>query len=316
MFAQWMDSRSALVVFVLIILGLLALDLGVFNRRDRIPTIKSSLSWTAFWMTLALSFGGLIWQVRGQDAAMTYLTAYLVEQSLSIDNLFVFLLIFTSFKIPTQYQHRVLFWGIIGALAMRAVFIGAGVTLITRFEWLVYALGALLVVMGFKTMFKKDEEDEAPRMESLINFFGRFFRFSQKLDGHNFFTIENGKKAATPLFTALILIEASDVIFAVDSIPAVLGITQDPFLVYTSNVFAVMGLRSIYFALAHVMKICRFLTHGLAVILVFIGGKMLLHHVLPIPQHVALMFVVTVLVLSIVLSLMIPENNRDSGSSK
>lgn len=300
------NNKTSLGVFTVIILALLAMDLGLFSRKPKTPSVKSSLLWSLFWFSLACLFAFGIYSTRGLDDAGAFFTAYLIEQSLSVDNLFVFLLIFNASRIPVAFQHRILFWGIIGALIMRALFIGVGVVLIAKFAWLTYVLGALLIYLGIKTATSADEE-EAPNLDGVIRFVGRFIPFTTKLENNHFFTRENGRRVATPMFATLIMIELSDVIFAVDSVPAVLAVSRDPFIVYTSNVFAILGLRSIYFALAHVMKLFRFMSHGLSVILVFIGVKMLIHPWYVIPQSFALGFVVGMLAVTVVLSLILPK---------
>ncbi len=297
-------------IFFAIIGLLLFLDLGVFNRKAHTISLKSSLLWTGFWVSLALLFNLGIWQVLGHNAALTFLAGYVVELSLSVDNLFVFLLIFGSFKIPDEHQHRVLFWGIIGALGMRAICIFAGVEALQRFEWLTYVFGAILVYSGVKTLFKGEEESD-PSQGAAARLVRKFIPVTDKFDGAKFFTVQDGKKMATPLFLALIIVELSDVMFAIDSIPAVLAITQDPFLVYTSNVFAILGLRSIYFALAHLVKLFHYLNYALSFILVFVGVKILLAHTYKIPVPVALGVIILSLVIAVVFSLTIGKVKSD-----
>lgn len=305
-----MTSLSAIptpliVGFVVLVLGFLALDLGVFNRKAHVVRFREAMFWTAFWVTLSCLFCGAVYYYFGKEAAVTYFTAYLVEQSLSVDNLFVFLLIFSAFKIPSELQHRVLFWGIVGALAMRAVCILAGVAALQRFHWLMYVFGAILIYGGIKTALKKDDEEDDPSKGAIAKLVRRFMPVTDKLDGDRFFTRLDGKLAATPLFLALVTVEVSDVIFAVDSIPAVLAISMDTFIVYTSNVFAILGLRSIYFALAHMMRLFRYLKYALSVILIFVGIKIAGSAFFKVPTEVALGVILGLLLLAVLASMLI-----------
>lgn len=298
-----MSAASPLVmIFAAIILGFLVLDLGVLSRRAKVVQFKESLFWTAFWVLLASSFGAGVWYYLGKDAAVTYFAGYLVEQSLSIDNLFVFLLIFTSFRVPAELQHRVLFWGIIGALLMRAVCIGAGVVALSAFSWLVYVFGVILVLAGIKTLRAEDEESD-PQQGVIVRTIARFVPLTKTFHGQSFFVKQWGRWYATPLFLALVTIEISDLIFAVDSIPAVLAISRDPFIVYTSNIFAILGLRSIYFALANLMGLFHYLKYALSFILIFVGFKIGLSGVYHIPVEVTLAVVLGLLAGAIALSL-------------
>lgn len=291
-------------IFAVVVLGFLALDLGVLNRKAHVVGFREALRWTAFWVCLALAFAVLVYFKLGQQQAVTFLTAYVVEQSLSVDNLFVFLLIFSSFRIPAELQHRVLFWGIIGALGMRALCISLGVVALTKFSWLTYVFGAILIYGGVKTAIKGDE-DESLADSFLVRQVRRFIPFSSTFDGNRFITVQDGRRMGTPLLMALVIVELSDVIFAVDSIPAVLAISQDPFIVYTSNVFAILGLRSIYFALAHMMRLFRYLKYALAVILVFVGVKISVQHWYHVPVEVALSVIVGLLAVAVVASALI-----------
>lgn len=313
-------------LFGVVVLGLLALDLGLFHKRDREIKFREALIWSSFWIGLALVFNGLILLNLGRDAALTFLTAYIVELSLSVDNLFVFLLIFSAFRVAPRLQHRVLFWGILGALLMRAVCIGAGVAALQRFSWLTYIFGLILIYGGIKAAFEKDGDFD-PSKGIVVKFFRKIIPLTDQFHGEHFFIREKSPKGgmrwvATPLFLTLLVVEVSDLIFAVDSIPAVLAITTDPFLVYTSNVFAILGLRSIYFALARVVDLFRYLKSGLSVVLVFIGTKIMLTHHVHIPVTVSLGVIVTTLTASILASVVIkpapskPESNSSAHIKK
>jgi tellurite resistance protein TerC len=299
------------VGFVAFVLAMLALDLGVFNRRPHVVHPKEALTWTSVWVGLALLFAaGLAYFVTPQ-IALTFLTGYLIEESLSIDNIFVIVLIFQYFAVPAQYQHRVLFWGILGALVMRGLFIGLGAALLARFEWIIYIFGALLVITGVRMAMKQDEEFNGEQ-NPVVRFVRRFMPVTADYHGKHFFTVENGKRYATPLLLVLVLVEATDLIFAIDSIPAIFGITRDPFIVFTSNIFAIMGLRSLFFLLAHVVTKFHLLKYGLAIILTFVGVKMMIEHWVHIPILVSLGVVLGVLGLSIVGSLIWPKAYQPS----
>jgi len=293
-------------IFGMVVVGMMALDLGVFHRQSREIKFKEALAWSAVWIALALGFMTLIWWLRGRQPALEFLTGYVIEESLSVDNLFVFLLLFSFFRVPKQHQHDVLFWGILGAVVMRLVFIVAGVALINRFHWIIYLFGAVLVYSGLKMAFKKDE-DIHPESNPVLKLFRRFFPVTKDYHGKSFFVRLEGRRFATPLFVVLLVVETTDLIFAVDSIPAVLAITRDPFIVYTSNIFAILGLRSLYFALAGVMNLFHHLHYGLSAILVFVGAKMILGHWYEIPTGIALGVVAVLLALSIIASLIWPE---------
>ena len=292
------------ILFNAFVLLMLALDLGVFHRKAHEVSLKEALTWTFIWVSLALVFNAIIFYWRGRQQALEFFTGYLVEKALSIDNIFVFIMIFTYFQIPSKYQHKVLFWGIIGALIMRVIFIFAGVALIEKFHFTIYIFGALLIYTGYK-MFYHNNATIEPDKNPIIRFFKKFMPVTPDLHEDNFFVKLNGKQSATPLFLVLILIETTDLIFAVDSIPAILAITQDQFIVYTSNVFAILGLRSLYFALAGVVHRFWLLSYGLAVVLIFVGIKMLLIDVYKIPIEWSLVFIATIITGSIVLSLRI-----------
>jgi tellurite resistance protein TerC len=294
------------VIFNAFVLVMLALDLGVFHRKAHVVKIKEALAWSAVWIALALGYNVGIYFWLGDHKALEFLTGYLIEKSLSVDNLFVFLLLFSYFRVPGENQHEVLFWGIVGALIMRALFIAAGVTLIHRFEWIIYFFGAILIVSGIKMALEKEKEIH-PERNPVLRLFCRFFPVTREYHGKKFFVVRDGKRFATPLVVVLLVVETTDLIFAVDSIPAVLAITTDPFIVYTSNVFAILGLRALYFALAGVMDLFHLLHYGLSAILVFVGVKMVCAHFFKIPIGIALGVVAAILVLSIVASLIWPE---------
>lgn len=292
------------IAFVSAVLGLLALDLGVFNRKAHVVTVKEAARWTAFWVSLGLGFGALVWSWLGPQKGLEWFTGYVVEYSLAVDNIFVFVMVFAHFAVPPQYRHRVLFWGVLGALVMRGLMIVLGVELIERFHWILYVFGAFLVITGIRMLFQKHEQEEANLENNVaIRLARRIFRVSSTYDGQKFFTVQNGVRMATPLFLVLVFIEFTDLIFAVDSIPAIFAITTDPFIVFTSNVMAILGLRSLYFLLAHVVDRFIYLKTGLAFILAFIGTKLLLLDVYKIPTTVSLGVVIGTLTISVVASL-------------
>lgn len=299
---SWWIGFNALVLF------LLALDLGVFNRKAHAVTVKEAMAWSAVWITLALAFGWWIGHEMGRASMLEFYAGYLVEQALSVDNLFVFILIFGYFRIAPELQHRVLFWGILGALLMRGAMIGAGAVLIERFHGIIYVFGAFLVYTGIRMAFGGANEIE-PDSNPVIKLVRRIIPVTTRLHGQDFFVREaaaNGgavRLMATPLFVVLMLVETTDVVFALDSIPAIFGVTRNPFLVYTSNVFAILGLRSMYFVLANVVGKFHLLKYGLSVVLSFVGVKMLLSDKFPISIGVSLGVVATVLIGSVLLSL-------------
>jgi tellurite resistance protein TerC len=298
------------VAFFVFIAAMLALDLGVFQRNAHEVTMKEALRWCAVWFTLALAFNGLLWWWRGPGPAGEFLAAYLVELCLSIDNVFVFILVFAYFKVAPRYQHRVLFWGIIGAVLMRAVFILVGVSVLARFHWIIYLFGAFLVYTGIKMALpSKQEVDVNPEHNFAVRLFRRFFPVAPHNDHGHFFTRHDGRTMATPLFIVLIVIETTDVVFALDSLPAVLAITRDGFIALTSNIFAILGLRSLYFALNGIMQLFRYLKLGLALILSFIGVKMLIEHWVELSIGVSLGVIGVVLTLSVLASVLIPEKS-------
>ncbi len=290
------------VLFNAFVLVMLALDLGVFHRKSHEVSVKEALIWTFVWIFLALVFNAILYFWRGQQQALEFFTGYLVEKALSVDNIFVFIMIFTYFQIPAQYQHKVLFWGILGALIMRVIFIFAGVALLEKFHFTIYIFGALLIFTGIK-MFNRSNAQIHPEKNPVIKFFRKLMPVTPALHGDRFFTKIDGKRYATPLFLVLLLVETTDLIFAVDSIPAILAITQDQFIVYTSNVFAILGLRSLYFALSGIVHRFWLLSYGLAVVLVFVGVKMMLIDFYKIPIEWSLLFIATVITASVILSL-------------
>jgi tellurite resistance protein TerC len=293
------------VGFVAFVLAMLSIDLGVFNRTPHVVKAKEALTWTAVWVGLALVFAAGLAVFADHQSALTFLTGYVIEESLSVDNIFVIVLIFQYFAVPAQYQHRVLFWGILGALIMRGIFIGLGAALLARFEWIIYIFGALLVITGIRMALKGDEEFDGEQ-NPIVKFVRRFLPLTDGYRGKHFVTIDNGRRVFTPLLLVLLLVEATDLIFAVDSIPAIFGITRDPFLVFTSNIFALLGLRSLFFLLASVVTKFHLLKYGLSIILTFVGVKMLLETWIHIPILLSLGIVIIVLVASIAASLVWP----------
>lgn len=293
------------ILFNLFVAAMLALDLGVLNRRPHRVGFREALAWSGVWVALAALFAVLEFFWHGRDQALQFVTAYTIELSLSLDNLFVFLVTFHYFKVPEQHQHKVLFWGILGALLMRGVFILAGVGLIQRFSWITYIFGALLIYSGFR-LLRQGKTKIDPEKNPVLILFRRILPVTQEYVGGRFFTRRNGLYA-TPLFVVLLVIETSDVLFAVDSIPAVLSITLNAFIVYTSTVFAILGLRSMYFALAGIMNMFHYLHYGLSLVLVFIGLKMMGDHYVHVPIEWALAIVLFVLGTSIIASLMNPQ---------
>ena len=296
--------------FLALVLGLLALDLGVFHREDRPVGTREALAWTAVWVAVALAFGGVVWWMAGPDDALDYLTGYLVEKSLSVDNLFVFVVIFGALGIPAALQHRVLYWGILSALVLRGAMIWAGVALLARFGWLLYVFGAFLLVTGVRLALPRHGEPH-PERSPAYRVLRRVVPSTPRLEGHRFFVREGGRLLATPLFLALALVEVSDVVFALDSIPAIFGITLDPFIVFTSNVFAILGLRSLYFALATMLQRFTALKYGLAAVLVFIGAKMLAAPWVHVPPAISLAVVLALLGGSVLVSVV---RSRRAGS--
>jgi len=298
------------VAFNVFVITMLVLDLGVFHRKSHVIKFKESLVWCAIWISLALLFNVGIYIWDGKKMAIEFLTSYLIELSLSVDNLFVFLLIFSYFRVPAKYQHRVLFWGILGAVIMRAIFIAAGITLIQKFHWIIYIFGGFLIFSGIKLALEKDKEIH-PEKNPVLKLFRRFMPVLSRYKEGKFFLRRNQRYFATPLFIVLLVVETTDVMFALDSIPAVIAITTDPFIVYTSNVFAILGLRAIFFALAGIMRLFHYLHYGLSFILVFVGVKMLVSKFYEIPVEIALGVIIAVLTTSVVASIIKPQKTEE-----
>lgn len=297
----------AWALFTVFILAMLAIDLGVFNRKSHEVSVKSALGWTAVWVSMSLVFGAGVWKLYGHDLALKYFTGYLIEYSLSVDNIFVFLLIFGYFKVAPEHQHKVLFWGILGALVMRALMILVGAHLLERFEWIIYVFGAFLIFTGLKMAFGK-ETNVDPGQNPAVRMLKKIMPVTAQYHDAKFFVMQEGRRAATPLFVVLLVVETTDLIFATDSIPAIFAVSREPFIVFTSNVFAILGLRSLYFALAGVMDLFHYLKYALAIILSFIGVKMLLSHTkYEIPTPVALGVVVGILAVAVIASLLKPK---------
>jgi len=313
------------VGFILLVSLLLWLDLGVLNRKAHAISIREALRWTALWVSVALLFNVFVYflyhhhwfgagsgpyePMNGHQAAVKFLTGYLVEESLSLDNVFVIALIFSYFGVPRENQHRTLFWGIVGAMLMRGIMIGAGVALLHRFEWMMYVFGTLLLLTALKMLFTHDEAVH-PDRNPLVRLVRRVYPVTSHYDGHKFFTIEDGIRKMTPLFLVLVVIESTDVIFAVDSIPAIFGVTQDPFLVFSSNIFAILGLRSLYFVLAGMLHRFRYIKYSLVFVLAYIGVKMLIAHVLEIDTLVSLGIIALALLTGVVASLLVPVRQQ------
>jgi len=302
--------------FFAIFIGVLALDLGVLHRESREMSVRQALGWTVVWVAVAMSFTGLVYGLyahhwfgwgtypdapNGAEAALQYVTGYLLEWSLSVDNIFVIAVIFTYMKIPTQFQYRVLFWGIVGAIVLRGAMIAMGAALIHAFDWMFYVFGGILLLSAAKML--KSDDDFDPSKSFMVRLARRVYRVTDRLDGEKFFTVENGARAATPLFVTLLLVDIADVVFAVDSIPAIFAVTQDPFLVFTSNAFAILGLRSLYFAIAGLMAMFKYLKISLVFILGFVGVKMMLHHHMEIPHAISLGVIVGFLAIGVIASM-------------
>lgn len=297
-----MSNFYALLLFNLFVLAMLALDLGVFHRRAHAVSFREAAVWTAVWVTLAVAFNLGVYSWRGPQPALEFLTGYILEESLSMDNVFVFAVIFNYAGVSAQYQHRVLFWGILGALVMRAAFIAAGVALISKFHWILYVFGAFLVITGVK-IFREERQEIHPERNPVLRLARKLFPVTPGYEGASFFVRRNGRLFATPLFLVLVMVETTDVLFAVDSIPAIFAVTQDPFIVYTSNVFAILGLRSLYFFLAGAIAKFRYLRPGLALVLMFVGTKMLVVHFYKLPIVLSLLVICSILAVSILASL-------------
>jgi TerC family integral membrane protein len=300
------------VLFTFFVLVMLALDLGVFHREAHAVTLREAGTWTGVWVALALLFDGWVYASRGPEKALEFLTGYVVEYSLSVDNIFVIVMVFAFFAVPAALQHRVLFWGILGALAMRAGMIAAGSALLARFHWVLYLFGAFLVLTGLKMLFRREAHVD-PERNLLVQAFRRLLPVTGGYEGARFLVRRKGSLHATPLLLALLVVETTDLVFAVDSIPAVFAITRDPFIVYTSNVFAVLGLRSLYFLLAGIIGRLRYLRAGLALVLAFVGVKMLLAEVVAILAPASLGVVLSILLAAVLASAFLPAPRDPSG---
>ena len=308
------------IVFIVFVLIFLALDLGVFHKNDHVIKSKEAGIWTAIWVTIAFSFSGVIYWLFNSglidnptgltpnNAVLKYITGYLIELSLSVDNIFVIAVIFSSFKIPPLYQHRVLFWGILGAIVFRALMIFFGVALITRFEWIIYIFGIFLLYTAFN-MLKGDDDNFDPKESFVFKMIKKIYPVTSNMNGHDFFVKRMGVNAATPLFVALIVIELTDILFALDSIPAILAITTDPFIVFTSNILAILGLRSMYFLISRMLEKFRYINYSLVVILAFVGLKMLFSHYLELPEWVSIVVISVALASGVLSSMFIKERD-------
>jgi tellurite resistance protein TerC len=312
------------ILFFVMVFVILALDLGVFNKTPHIISTKEASKWTAIWVSLSLAFSGVIYWLYGtdyignptnlsqSDAMIKFITGYLVELSLSVDNIFVIAVIFASFKIPQKYQHRVLFWGILGAIIFRGLMISFGVIIINKFAWTTYLFGAFLIFTAMKMLFGKEEDDFEPKDSFVYKTLGKIIPITSETDKEKFFIKTNKGKAATPLFVALIVIEVMDVLFAVDSVPAIIGITKDPFLVFSSNIFAILGLRSMYFFLANMLEKFSYLEYSLIAILSFVGVKMIIHKWVEIPEWASLGFIALSLAAGVIISLQKSKNDDEN----
>ena len=315
------------VAFLALFIGVLAFDLAVLHRESREMAVPQALGWTAVWITLAMSFAGAVyglyeyqwlgWQpldpMSGLDAAIAYINGYILEWSLSVDNIFVIAVIFTYMKIPPRFQYRVLFWGIVGAIVLRGMMIGMGAALIAAFDWMFYVFGGILLISAAR-MLKSEEEEYDPGKSPLVRFARRVYPVTEALDGDRFFTRVNGARAATPLFVCLLLVDFADVVFAVDSIPAIFSVTQEPFIVFTSNAFAILGLRALYFAIAGLMIMFKYLKLSLVFILGFVGVKMVLHHHVHISNFVSLGVIVSFLAIGILASVWVSRRERERST--
>ncbi|WP_422080099.1 TerC family protein [Ulvibacterium sp.] len=312
------------VLFIALVMVFLALDLGVFHRHEHVIRSKEAGMWTALWVSVALGFSGVIYWLFSSGlvenptgltpnaAVLKYVTGYLIELSLSIDNVFVIAVIFATFNIPPLYQHRVLFWGILGAIVFRGLMIVFGVALINIFDWIIYVFGAFLLYTAFK-MLRSDDSEFDPQKSFMFRQLKKLYPITTTINGHDFFVKRMGVTAATPLFVALVIIEVTDVLFALDSIPAILAITADPFIVFSSNILAILGLRSMYFLISRMLQKFRFINYSLVVILAFVGLKMLFAHQIELPEWVSLTVITASLVVGIVASLIIPEKKKETG---
>lgn len=306
-----MTEATLWIGFNLFVLLMLVLDLGVFHRKSKVITVKEALIWTCVWVSIAFLFNIFVYYYFGENKAFEFFTGYLIEKSLSVDNIFVIILIFSYFNVPPAYQHKVLFWGILGALVMRVLFILAGVELIHKFHWLIYIFGGFLVFTGIRILTQGDLKLD-PEKNPVVKFVRRIFRVTETFDGDRFFTRRDNMLWATPLFVVVVMIEVTDLIFAVDSIPAIIAISDDSFIVYTSNVFAILGLRSLYFALAGIEKYFIYLKYGLSAILIFVGAKMCISDIYKVPIEISLAFIILTLSVAVLASMAMSKENDKS----
>ena len=304
-----MSPSPILLLFGILVIVMLALDLGIFQRRAHFPSMKEALAWSAVWVVMALLFNLLIFVKLGSVKALEFLAGYVVEEALSVDNLFVFVIIFSYFAVPPDYQHRVLYWGVLSAVVMRAIFIVAGAALVAKFHWVLYLFGAFLIYTAIKLALQK-ETDVHPEQNPFVRYCRRFFSITPNYEGSRFFLRQGGKLSATPLLLVLVMIETTDVAFATDSIPAIFAITRDPIIMYTSNISAILGLRTLYFVLANIMKKFQYLKVGLSVVLLFIGAKMLIEPWISIPIHFSIAVIFVILLISIISSVL----NKNEGA--
>ena len=302
-------SPTMIVAFAVAVTAMLAIDLGVFHRRAHEVRFREALGWSVVWVAMSLAFAAAVHRWVGPQSALEFLTGYVVEKALSVDNIFVFVIVFAAFRVPAVLQHRVLFWGVSGALIMRAVFIATGAALVQRFHWVIYGFGVLLVVTAVKLLFAPAEHAH-PEKNPLFRLMKRFVPAVAEYDGQRFVTLRNGRRYATPLLMVLLLIETTDIVFAIDSIPAVFAVTSDPFIVYSSNVFAILGLRAMYFVLAGFIDRLRYIKHGLAAILAFVGVKMLVSGVVKIPIGISLAVIAGILAVAVGASLLADARSR------
>ena len=305
-----MSEPLIIVLFLLFVGAVLTVDLGVFHRKDHFPTLKESLVWSAVWIAFAMLFNLFVYYRFGQTHALQYLTGYVVEEALSVDNLFVFILIFSYFAVSAEHQYLVLFWGILSAIVLRAFFIIVGAALVSRFTWILYFFGAFLVYTAVKLAIQEEEEKIEPEKNPFVKFARKLLPMTPNYEGSKFFIRVNNKIHMTPLFLVLVVVESTDLAFATDSIPAIFAITRNPFIIFTSNIFAILGLRSLYFVLANFMKQFRFLKVGLSVVLGFIGIKMLIEHFIDIPISASLLTICGILTISVLASIFIPEKKE------
>jgi tellurite resistance protein TerC len=304
-----LSDTFVLVLFVLFVLAMLMLDMGIFQKRAHFPTLKEALAWSAVWIVLAMLFCLFIGVTRGRDRALEFITGYLVEEALSVDNVFVFIVILTYFAVPKAVHHTVLFWGVLSAIVFRALFIVLGSALVSKFHWILYLLGGFLILTSVKLALQREAKVD-PERNPFIRLARRFFPVTPGYEGKRFFVRAGGKTFITPLFLVLLTIETTDIAFATDSIPAIFAITRDAFIIFTSNIFAVLGLRSLYFVVAGFMAQFRFLKYGLSLVLGFIGAKMLIEPWFTIPIHISLLIIFGILLIAIMASVLRPEGGK------